>query len=317
MREHQHIEWKEAWRDEFLRWICGFANAEGGALHLGRNDHGVVVGLPDAGRLLVDIPNKVRDLLGIIVAVNEREEHGRTWLEIVVDPYPHPISYRGHYFLRSGSTLQELKGVALDRFLLRRQGRTWDGVPVPGVKVGNLSPVAMRQFRTLASASGRLTSADLRASAATSHPTSRRTSRRIRGKAGAIAGPARAPRQHRYPGPAPTQGSLAPTRDLRRARPCLRIDRTNPSRQTQQPLPEIPSHRPRPCLARAILPHLMRVLLDGGSTLPGAWSQLKLALPEAANSIPAGDDAGTPRRPVSAAVETERFPGSAGRLPLT
>ena len=24
MKEHQHIEWKESWRDECLKWICGF-----------------------------------------------------------------------------------------------------------------------------------------------------------------------------------------------------------------------------------------------------------------------------------------------------
>lgn len=42
-------------------------------------------------KLLEDLPNKVRDLLGI-----------------VVPPYPNPISYRGHYYMRSGSTLQEL-----------------------------------------------------------------------------------------------------------------------------------------------------------------------------------------------------------------
>ena len=38
MKENQQIEWKETWRDEFLKWICGFANAEGGVLHIGRND---------------------------------------------------------------------------------------------------------------------------------------------------------------------------------------------------------------------------------------------------------------------------------------
>ena len=38
MKENQHTEWKETWRDEFLRWICGFANAEGGVLVIGRND---------------------------------------------------------------------------------------------------------------------------------------------------------------------------------------------------------------------------------------------------------------------------------------
>ena len=55
MREHQQIEWKESWRDEYLRWICGFANAEGGRLHIGRNERGVQQpaggrGQPRAGR---------------------------------------------------------------------------------------------------------------------------------------------------------------------------------------------------------------------------------------------------------------------------
>ncbi len=40
MKEHQHSEWKESWRDEFLKWICGYANAEGGVLVIGRNDSG-------------------------------------------------------------------------------------------------------------------------------------------------------------------------------------------------------------------------------------------------------------------------------------
>ena len=28
--ESQHTEWKESWRDDLLRWVSGFANAEGG-----------------------------------------------------------------------------------------------------------------------------------------------------------------------------------------------------------------------------------------------------------------------------------------------
>jgi len=161
MKEHQHLEWKETWRDEFMRLICGFANSDGGVLHIGKNDQGKVVGITGATKLLEDLPNKIRDVLGIIVEVNLRLENDREFLEIVVDAYPNPISFRGHYFMRSGSTLQELKGAALDRFLLRRQGRTWDGVPMPGVKVSDLSPIAIRQFRNLAANSGRLEPADL------------------------------------------------------------------------------------------------------------------------------------------------------------
>ncbi len=38
---------KESWHDEFLEWICGYANAYGGTLYIGKNDDGEVVGLSD------------------------------------------------------------------------------------------------------------------------------------------------------------------------------------------------------------------------------------------------------------------------------
>lgn len=28
-KESQNIEWKESWRDEYIRWVCGFANVQG------------------------------------------------------------------------------------------------------------------------------------------------------------------------------------------------------------------------------------------------------------------------------------------------
>lgn len=88
MAEDQHVEWKESWRDEYLKWICGFANAQGGVLVIGRNDRGRVVGLKDAAKLMEELPNKVRDLLGLMVAVNQRADDGKEYLEIRVDPYP-------------------------------------------------------------------------------------------------------------------------------------------------------------------------------------------------------------------------------------
>ncbi len=156
MKEQQNMEWKESWRDDHLRWVCGFANAEGGVLVIGRNNRGKVVGIPDAKKLLEDLPNKTRDLLGILIEVNLRTEEGKEYLEVVTPPYLSPISYRGRYYQRSGSTLQELKGAALDRFLLRKQGRTWDGVPLPGVSFADLSKEAIQTFRRLSAGSGRM-----------------------------------------------------------------------------------------------------------------------------------------------------------------
>ncbi len=44
-KESQNLEWKESWRDEYLKWICGFANAQGGKIIIGVNDEGRVVNL--------------------------------------------------------------------------------------------------------------------------------------------------------------------------------------------------------------------------------------------------------------------------------
>jgi ATP-dependent DNA helicase RecG len=148
--ESQNIEWKESWRDEYLKWICGFANAQGGRLIIGKSDTGTIVGVDNVQRLLVDIPNKVRDTMGIVVEVNRLEAEHKELLEIVVEAYPYPVSYKGEYHLRSGATKQELRGAALDQFILRKQGRTWDDVPIPGLTAGNLSSQAIRSFQQLA-----------------------------------------------------------------------------------------------------------------------------------------------------------------------
>jgi ATP-dependent DNA helicase RecG len=156
MTESQIIEYKESWRDEYIKWISGFANAQGGTLVIGKNDQGKVVGVENGRRLLEEVPNKVRDILGIFVDLNLCEEKGRQYLEIVVEKYPYPISYKGQYFLRCGSTKQELKGAALDTFLLRKQGRHWDGVPVPRIVVKDLKKETLRYFRKEAQKSNRL-----------------------------------------------------------------------------------------------------------------------------------------------------------------
>ena len=38
MPEQQNIEYKSVWKDEYLKWICGFANAQGGTLFIGQDD---------------------------------------------------------------------------------------------------------------------------------------------------------------------------------------------------------------------------------------------------------------------------------------
>ncbi len=156
LAESQNTEYKESWRDEYLKWICGFANAQGGRLFIGVNDDHLVVGVDDAQKLMEDIPNKVRDVLGVIVDVNLQKENEKEYIEIVVPPYSNPINYKGQYHYRSGSTKQELKGAALNRFLLERGGIHWDEYVVSNLTESDLSEDAFRRFRKEAAESGRV-----------------------------------------------------------------------------------------------------------------------------------------------------------------
>ena len=95
LSESQNIEYKESWRDEYLKWICGFANAQGGRIYIGVNDDTEVVGLPDAKKLMEDIPNKIVNYLGIVEDVNLLIKDDKEYIEIVVSPSDMPIAYKG------------------------------------------------------------------------------------------------------------------------------------------------------------------------------------------------------------------------------
>jgi ATP-dependent DNA helicase RecG len=156
MFESQNIEYKQSWHDDYLKWVCGFANAQGGSIFIGKDDEGKVVGVGDAKKLLEDIPNKVRDILGILVDVNLHNTAQGDFIEIVVEGYPYPVNYKGQYHYRSGSTKQELKGVALDKFLLQKKGKRWDGVPIPKMGVADLKQETFDFFRKRANKSQRI-----------------------------------------------------------------------------------------------------------------------------------------------------------------
>lgn len=157
-QESHGIEFKRLWKNDWLKWISAFANAEGGVLMLGYADDGQAVGLDNAARLLEDIPNKVRDVLGIVVSLRLVRHGQLQTLHVEVPAAAYPVSYKGEYHYRSGSTKQELKDAALDRFLLGKQGLHWDGVPLPQLRVGDLDARTLKRFCQQAVHSQRLPS---------------------------------------------------------------------------------------------------------------------------------------------------------------
>lgn len=144
--ENQNVEFKKSWRDEYLKWICAFANTAGGILYVGVDDDGTICGLSDSHKLTEDIPNKIKNTMGLVCNVQLLSEDDKEYFKIEVEKYPFPVSYHGKYYKRSGTTLQELTGVELDKMILFVQGRTWDSVPVPNITVGELENDAFREL---------------------------------------------------------------------------------------------------------------------------------------------------------------------------
>jgi len=156
MTESQNIEYKSSWRDEYLKLICGFANAKGGKLFIGLDDKGQAIGLVDARRLMEEIPNKVVQHLGLAVDTNLISRGDKNIIEIIVSPSSLPVSYHGIFHYRSGNTKQELKGVALNNFLLRKMGKTWDGISPGNATITDIDSLVVDLFIRKARDSNRI-----------------------------------------------------------------------------------------------------------------------------------------------------------------
>ena len=161
MAEKQNIEWKAIWKDDYLAWLCGFANAQGGKLYIGVDDSGKPIGLSNCKKLLEDLPNKIRDSLGIIANINLHTDEGQDYIEIEIPPYPIAISCKGSYYYRSGSTNQKLIGAELENFLLKRRGLDWENLPLPQLTLDDMDDGIIRNFKEQATKKGRIDSAIL------------------------------------------------------------------------------------------------------------------------------------------------------------
>lgn len=103
LSESQTIEFKQVWKDEYLKTICAFANGDGGALYIGIDDNGSVTGVNDAKKLLEVLPNKINNRLGTLVTVLLKKDDSKNYVEIIVQKTYSPISYNGKFYKRSGS----------------------------------------------------------------------------------------------------------------------------------------------------------------------------------------------------------------------
>lgn len=144
--ENQNTEYKRIWKDEYLKWVCGFANTQGGKIYIGIGDDMSVIGVSHLQQLLEDIPNKIVTMLGIVPIVSSIGQDGKDIIEIDIEHSNIPISYKGAFYVRSGATNQELRGVALQQFLMKKFGRSWEDMPCYGTTMDDIDSEAIKYF---------------------------------------------------------------------------------------------------------------------------------------------------------------------------
>lgn len=154
--ETQEIEFKIIWKDDYLKQLCGFANSLGGCMYVGVNDDGEIAGIQHTKRLLEEIPNKVMNLMGIAVKVELLFENTLSYLLITVPPCNHPVSLRGKFYKRSGTTTQELNGAALQNFVLIKNQLTWDEIGVENASFSDINQATVKRFIEFAISANRL-----------------------------------------------------------------------------------------------------------------------------------------------------------------
>lgn len=156
MGEKHIIEYKRQWDDEWLKWLCGFANADGGTLYIGISDKQHIIGVDNSKKLMEDIPNKIVSKLGIYPDVRLLEEDGKEIIEIEVAPSQESVLLDGVLYKRVGATNQIVKGQALKDFYARKLTATWDSRIIRGATLDDIDPEAIKYFLLKGIDKGRL-----------------------------------------------------------------------------------------------------------------------------------------------------------------
>lgn len=145
--ENQNVEYKESWQEKYLEWICGYANAKGGTIYFGIEDGTKnPVGVKNANKLMEDIPNSIRNTMGIVADVALLKKQGKDVIRVKVRPSSFPVSYRGSFHYRSGAVKMKLTGPALTQFLMEKNGKEWDSaLTLGGFKAKDFTFIALKK----------------------------------------------------------------------------------------------------------------------------------------------------------------------------
>jgi ATP-dependent DNA helicase RecG len=113
---------------------------------IGYDNKGELKGIEKSDKLLEDLPNKIINFLGITTSVTLQRTGEKCAIMIQVEKSKNPVSFQSRFYVRSGSTTQELKGAELQKYILRANNMTWDEVTIPRAGFDDINRETVARF---------------------------------------------------------------------------------------------------------------------------------------------------------------------------
>lgn len=154
--ESEQVEFKERMDGEALETVAAFANTHGGTLLVGVADDGTVKGITLGKETLSDWANRIAQATGVHPQISPLPYQSRTVVALEVPESPlKPVSCRGRYFKRVGSSNRRMTDDDLTRAVLGSVGMTWDELVEPRATLDDLDAERIQSFRRLCNLKGR------------------------------------------------------------------------------------------------------------------------------------------------------------------
>ena len=147
--EMQRLELKESFDVECIETACAFANAGGGFVVIGVDDHGAPSKHQLRSEGLRDYENKISTATEPSVAVDAEKVMfaGREVIVLKVMENPlKPVAYKGRCYVRKGSVNHQMTPAEIAECHLKSTGGSMDAVFVPGVTRDDLDMEAVRRY---------------------------------------------------------------------------------------------------------------------------------------------------------------------------
>ena len=128
------------------------------------DDKGNAIGVDNSKDLLETIPNKIADTMTILPKVNLIKKNRKDVIEIIVDSYFSPVSYKGKYYRRVGATNREVDGNELKKVFDKKYNIDYIDFGMDNIKLNDIDSRVIDIFKENAIRSKRMKKSDLQCS---------------------------------------------------------------------------------------------------------------------------------------------------------